>query len=140
KVDGNHATANYKSRAGNAGTWDGTVTGNVLEASWKDAQASGKIKITLANDGCSWAGTYSTDGAGGGPTTGTSGMDPKWPGAMPPGEPWNTPQGQACFDKWIQEAMGKLNAYKSANNDFNLRKPWSINKYGVLEGGGGKGP
>jgi hypothetical protein len=140
KVDGNHATANYKSRNGNAGAWDGTVTGNVLQATWKDPQASGKIKITLANDGCSWAGTYTTDGAGGGPSTGTSGMDPGRCGGTPAGDPWNTPQGQACFEKWIQDAMGKLNAYKSPNQDFNLRKPWSINKYGVLEGGGGKGP
>jgi len=49
-------------------------------------------------------------------------------------EPWETPEGQACFEKWITVAMGKLNAYKG-NADFNGRKPWSINKYGMPEGG-----
>lgn len=49
-------------------------------------------------------------------------------------EPWETPEGQACFERWISVAMGKLNAYKG-NAEFNGRKPWSINnKYGTLEG------
>jgi hypothetical protein len=43
-----------------------------------------------------------------------------------------TPEGQACFEKWITEAMGLLNNYKG-NYDFNYKKPYSINKYGVLE-------
>ena len=48
--------------------------------------------------------------------------------------PWETPEGQACFERWIAVAMGKLNAY-DGTAEFNGRKPWSINKYGVLEGG-----
>lgn len=53
--------------------------------------------------------------------------------------PWETAQGQACFEKWISESMAKLNAY-NGNADFNARKPWSINKYGVLEGNAQFGP
>lgn len=53
--------------------------------------------------------------------------------------PWETPQGQACFERWITESMAKLNAY-NGNAEFNGRKPWSINKYGVLEGRPGVGP
>lgn len=53
--------------------------------------------------------------------------------------PWDTPQGQACFERWISEAMGKLNAY-NGRDEFNGRKPWSINKYGILEGNPRTGP
>lgn len=53
--------------------------------------------------------------------------------------PWETPQGQACFERWITESMAKLNAY-NGGAEFNGRKPWSINKYGVLEGRPGVGP
>jgi LCCL domain-containing protein/PAN domain-containing protein len=53
--------------------------------------------------------------------------------------PWDTPQGQACFERWIAYAMARLNAY-NGSQDFNGRKPWSINKYGVLEGNPQFGP
>ena len=53
--------------------------------------------------------------------------------------PWDTPIGQQCFEKWIAESMAKLNAY-DGRQDFNLRKPWSINQYGILEGFGPAGP
>jgi hypothetical protein len=58
---------------------------------------------------------------------------PPPPPPPPPQNPWDTPQGQACFERWISEAMSRLNAYKGSS-EFNARKPWSINKYGVLEG------
>jgi LCCL domain/Cohesin domain len=53
--------------------------------------------------------------------------------------PWDTPQGQSCFEQWISVSMSKLNAY-DGSADFNGRKPWSINRYGVLEGRPGVGP
>jgi hypothetical protein len=53
--------------------------------------------------------------------------------------PWDTPQGRACFDRWIAYAMAKLNAYKGGEQ-FNARKPWSINQYGILAGNPRFGP
>lgn len=58
---------------------------------------------------------------------------------LPTGNPWDIPQGQQCFERWIVEAMSRLNAYNGDAN-FNARKPWSINKYGVLEGNPQYGP
>ncbi len=52
---------------------------------------------------------------------------------------WATPAGQAWIDRWISVAMGKLNAH-NGSADFNSRKPWSINRYGVLEGNPSGGP
>jgi hypothetical protein len=49
--------------------------------------------------------------------------------------PWDTPQGQACFENWIRESMSRLNAY-NGDKEFNARKPWSINKYGLLQAKG----
>lgn len=40
---------------------------------------------------------------------------------------------QGCFERWITEAMSRLNAY-NGDEDFNANKPYSINKYGQLEG------
>jgi hypothetical protein len=48
--------------------------------------------------------------------------------------PCETPEGQACFERWIAISMAKLNAV-DGSPEFNGRKPWSINRYGVLEGG-----
>jgi len=53
--------------------------------------------------------------------------------------PWDTPAGQACFERWISESMAKLNTY-DGGDEFNGRKPWSINRYGVLEGNPQFGP
>ena len=53
--------------------------------------------------------------------------------------PWDTAEGQICFESWIAYAMRKLNGY-NGSAEFNARKPWSINKYGVLEGHSGSGP
>ncbi len=52
--------------------------------------------------------------------------------AVPP-EPWATPQGRACIDRWISVSMAKLNAY-DGGAEHNGRKPWTINQYGILEG------
>jgi hypothetical protein len=46
-------------------------------------------------------------------------------------EPWQTPEGRACIEKWISAAMAKLNAY-DGSEDFNARKPWRINQYGLV--------
>jgi hypothetical protein len=50
-------------------------------------------------------------------------------------EPWETPKGVACIDKWIATAMAKLNKH-AGSPGFNARKPWSINQYGAVVGGG----
>jgi len=49
--------------------------------------------------------------------------------------PWDTPHGQACFESWIRESMSRMNAY-NGDEEFNARKPWSINKYGLLQAKG----
>lgn len=46
--------------------------------------------------------------------------------------PWQSTAGKACFKRWIEEAMTRLNAYHGTD-EFNARKPWSINRFGVLE-------
>ena len=54
-------------------------------------------------------------------------------------EPWATPQGRACIDKWANEAMRRINSHKGSS-DFNARKLWFINRYGVLNGNPKYGP
>ena len=54
-------------------------------------------------------------------------------------EPWETPEGRACIEKWIAESMSLLNKH-DGGDEFNGRKPWSINKYGLLEGRRPAGP
>jgi hypothetical protein len=49
--------------------------------------------------------------------------------------PWETSQGRACFERWIAEASGRLIAY-NGDRDFNARKPWGFNQYGLLVGRG----
>lgn len=56
-----------------------------------------------------------------------------------PPPPWATPQGRACIDRWVSVSMAKLNAY-DGGAQFNGRKPWSINQYGLLEGRRPAGP
>lgn len=66
-------------------------------------------------------------------------MGPVIPAYAQTPNPWETLQGQACFEQWIAVSMAKLNAY-NGSADFNARKPWSINRYGVLEGNPQFGP
>ena len=53
--------------------------------------------------------------------------------------PWDTPVGQACFERWIADATSRLNKY-NGDKEFNGRKPWSINRYGIVEGNPKYGP
>lgn len=55
-------------------------------------------------------------------------------GADQPKTPWETPEGSACFEDWIREITLRLNSY-DGGKEYNNRKPWQINEYGVLEGG-----
>ena len=71
---------------------------------------------------------------GGGPGPGPPGPQPQ-PGT----NPWETPEGRACFEQWIREATAKMNAY-NGSDDYNARKPWRINRYGILEGNPKYGP
>jgi len=58
---------------------------------------------------------------------------------IPEAKPWETPEGRACFEQWISEAMAKMNAY-NGSDDYNARKLWRINRYGILEGNPKYGP
>lgn len=46
--------------------------------------------------------------------------------------PWQTSAGRACLEQWIDEAVTRLNAHHGTD-EFNVRKPWTINRFGVLE-------
>jgi hypothetical protein len=50
-------------------------------------------------------------------------------------QPWETAAGRACFEQWIAEATERLNAH-SGDAEFNSRKPWRFNEYGLLVGRG----
>jgi hypothetical protein len=54
-------------------------------------------------------------------------------------EPWETAVGQACFERWISEVVVLVNTY-DGDDEYNDRKPWSINQYGILEGNAQFGP
>ena len=53
--------------------------------------------------------------------------------------PWDNAAGQDCFERWIREATARWNAY-DGTDEFNARKPWSINEYGLVEGNPQLGP
>ena len=53
--------------------------------------------------------------------------------------PWETAEGVACFDRWIAETERILNSF-DGTDEFNARKPWSINEYGLVEGNSRIGP
>ncbi|MFQ5858678.1 MAG: hypothetical protein ACE5LU_24010 [Anaerolineae bacterium] len=80
-----------------------------------------------------WSATINCEPSSG--SASTSGSE----GPAAPGSPWDTPAGQNCFEQWIREAMSRLNAY-DGDDEFNGRKPWRINRYGVLEGNPQTGP
>ena len=50
-------------------------------------------------------------------------------------EPYETASGRACFERWIAEATTRLNAHPG-DTEFNSRKPWRFNEYGLLAGRG----
>ena len=90
--------------------------------------------------------------------TGTDPVQPQQPGQVAPGAvcgvytgvtvpppgsgtvaPWDTAQGQGCFDRWIALTESRLNAY-DGDDDFNARKRWHVNEYGLFEGNPRIGP
>ena len=97
------------------------------------------------------AGSGDTGSGDTGTGTGTGAPVPVVQGAMcgvytgvsvPPGSsaaPWDNAAGQDCFERWIREATTRLNAY-DGTDDFNARKQWSINEYGLIEGNPQFGP
>ena len=66
-------------------------------------------------------------------------LGPAWGPPLLAANPWEIPQGQACFEQWIADSMARLNRHQGPA-EFNARKPWSINRYGVLEGNTRIGP
>src|SRR5439155_1216405 len=57
------------------------------------------------------------------------------PGGSGSGNPWDNPDGQNCFEKWILLATKMINE-TDLGPEYNARKPWSFNKYGLMEGKG----
>ena len=55
---------------------------------------------------------------------------PAWTFAQ---EPWQTPGGRACIDRWIGDTTSRLNRY-NGDAEFNGRKPWRITRYGLFAG------
>lgn len=55
--------------------------------------------------------------------------------SKPPAEPWETPQGQAAIDAWINDVTKMMNDYKGSD-EYNRRKPYGFNQYGLVIGGG----
>lgn len=133
----------------------GSIDGDVLSGYWIDLPGgeietgTGELKLkiesndkltkissTLAYGASTWIRVKGAKGGGG------DGGGPKPPVVIGGGgdggggvklQPWQTPAGRALIDQWANEAMAKINAYKGGN-EFNLRKPFRINKYGILEG------
>lgn len=46
--------------------------------------------------------------------------------------PWETAEGRACIEQWISYATARMNAFNGDAN-YNGNKPYSFNKYGVIE-------
>jgi hypothetical protein len=119
---------------GTGGTGSGTGTG---DAGTGDTGSGTGTGDTGTGDTGSGAGTGApgpvVQGAVCGVYTGASVA----PGSSAP--PWDSAAGPNCFERWIQEATARLNAY-NGTDDFNTRKPWSINQYGLIEGNPQFGP
>jgi hypothetical protein len=49
--------------------------------------------------------------------------------------PWRTAQGRACINAWMQMTVSRLNSTDLGPN-YNSRKPWRFNRYGLLLGRG----
>jgi hypothetical protein len=50
-------------------------------------------------------------------------------------DPWDTPEGQACFDEYIrtvEERMNRWNGDQGVYKNWNLSKPYRINEYGIV--------
>lgn len=46
-------------------------------------------------------------------------------------DPWQPPHGPQCFERWIGEFSRILNQY-DGTREFNRRKPWHVNRYGLF--------
>ena len=47
--------------------------------------------------------------------------------------PWEDTWGPYCFELWITDATNRLNA-ENGDDEFNSRKPWRFNQYGMFLG------
>jgi len=47
--------------------------------------------------------------------------------------PWQTAQGRACIDAWMQDTVARLNS-TDLGEGYNSSKPWRFNQYGLLLG------
>ena len=111
---------------------------------------------TGSGTGTGTTGTGDTGSGTGTGTTGTTGGQPQVPGGVVQGavcgvytgvsvapsgsaNPWDTAEGQNCFERWIAEAESRLNAY-DGDDEFNARKQWHFNQYGLVEGNPEYGP
>ena len=139
-----------------------TITGTWIDLPGATiSTGSGTISLTIVSDdkltkispggyaGSVWtrisAPIGTTGASAGGSTAGATGSGGSTPGSSTGGRsggcsatafmPWQTPQGQNAIDQWIAVAMAKLNAF-DGGAEINGRKPYSINKYGVLVGTG----
>ncbi len=150
RIDGNKANGTYANRKGmfGPGTVSGTVTGNVIDGTWKDAKGDGTIHLVLSDDGCTVSGTHTTNPPGNnGDPTGPNLTDPgaQGPGTKPgptdPGptgpnstDPGTDVVGQGCIDQWLKLAMSILNRRDKGNSAPN--GPWGVSEYGQLVGHG----
>ena len=141
---------------GTSGTGDtGSGTGSGTSGTGDTGSGTG-TGDTGSGTGTGTTGTGDTGSGTGTGTTGTTGGQPQVPGGVVQGavcgvytgvsvapggsaNPWDTAEGQNCFEKWIREFSNRLNAY-DGTDDFNARKPWHINEYGLMAGNPPIGP
>lgn len=144
RLDGNRATGTYTNREGKygPGTLIGSIAGDVLEGTWKDARGNGMFRLVLSADGCRFTGTHTVNppGTPGNPA-GPTGTDGSSPGTLTPpptvdgpNDPSSSPIGQGCIDQWIRLAMSILNRRDKSSPSPN--GPWRVNEYGQLVGHG----
>ena len=62
-----------------------------------------------------------------------------WSGWSLAAQPWETSAGRACIDSYAREVGNRLNSY-NGSDEFNARKSWFINQWGVLNGNRRFGP
>lgn len=143
----------------------GTIDGSAITGTWVDLPGGeietgtgtlvlriesndrlSKISDSPAYDAGVWTRVGRPAGGGTGAGTGPGASDAGAGGGLPPGpatfpppsaapDPWQTPAGRALIDQWALEATTRLNVYEGGP-EFNRRKPYSINKYGLLAGTG----
>ena len=53
-------------------------------------------------------------------------------------KPWETREGQVCFEEYIREVERRINGY-DGGPEHNGRKPWYVNQWGVLNSRSGYG-